>query len=473
MRSLRLPISVLFLAGAVAAGPLTSQDPARTPNALLRGMEPDMDELDLRRTPVVRAVERARDSVVSVYIGRDLPTGEAGRIDGQGSGVIIDASGLVITNWHVVAPVAARSRSAFVKLADGRSFRADLLSSSPDNDLALLQLRAEGETLSAITPGDSDSLMVGETVLAIGNPRGLDHSVTVGVLSSTNRSITVRAPDGVVRRYEGLLHTDAAINQGNSGGALLDITGKLIGINNAMAVGVENIGYAIPVNTVRKVFEEVLASSENLATVWFGLRLSEVDGVPTITEIADDGPADRAGLRRGDVLVRAGGRAISTPLDYARATLLATSGEGFEIQTRREDKLVTATVRPMSPYQWELLRRTGLEVETVSAEDDRRLLEAASVEYYAGSRRRRVPLLPAVLRVRAVQPDSPAAELELRSGDVIVAAAVRSMFGSNYRPMRTPEELADVVRDRAGSRLQILLLRDGEGLEGPLGVRRL
>lgn len=440
--------------------------------SLLRGMEPDLEEIDMRRTPVVRAVERARDSVVSIYIARDGKTLAHG-IDGQGSGVVIDEAGLVITNWHVVAPLANTRGGLVARFHNGTSYPADVLSSSPDHDLALLQLRTD-QPLKAIVAGDSDSLMVGETVIAIGNAQGNSDSVTVGVLSSTDRSIRVRTPDGRARSYEGLLQTDAAINQGNSGGALLDITGKLIGINNAMAVGVENIGYAIPISTVRRVFEEVLVSSENLASIWFGLRVTDRDGAPVVSAVAPAGPAARAGVQVGDRIVRAGGRQVRSALDYARATIRAETGVPFELEVARDERLESLSVEPMSRTAWELMRRTGLEVARVTAEQDRKLLEAASLELYSDSRRRRVQLLPAALRVERVLDNSPAAKLGLRRGDLLIAASVPAMFGRwSYRPLLSVEDLATIVRDRAGRSVNLLLLRDGEGLEGPLPVDTL
>ena len=316
--------------------------------------------------------------------------------------------------------------------------------------------------------------MVGETVIAIGNAQGNSDSVTVGVLSSMDRSIRVRTPDGRARSYQGLLQTDAAINQGNSGGALLDITGKLIGINNAMAVGVENIGYAIPIATVRRVFEEVLVSSENLASVWFGLRVVERDGQPIVEQITEAGPASRAGILTGDRIVRAGGREIRSALDYARSTILAETGKPFEIEVARADDELRFQVEPMSRTAWELLRRTGLEVSRLTAEQDRARLEAASLELYSDARRRRVRLLPAVLKVERVAEGSTAAELGLRKDDLLVAASMPAMFGRwSYRPLLSVGDFANIARDRAGRSVNLLILRGDEGLEGPLPVRRL
>ncbi|MFN6192818.1 MAG: S1C family serine protease, partial [Planctomycetota bacterium] len=268
----------------------------------LQVVEPDADDKDLRTTPVVRAVQRAADSVVSIYLqSNNLPNGGSRgepRTEGQGSGVILDESGLVITNWHVIAPVVLGNRGAAeldveVRLRDGRTRPARVLSSSAKRDLALLQIRRDKD--DAFKPaeiGRSDSLMVGETVIAIGNPQGQANTVTSGVLSAVDRSIRVRTPDGELREYTGLLQTDAAINQGNSGGALLDITGRLVGINNAMAMGAENIGFAIPMDMVRGEFQRELLQSNSFAAAedaaWLGLEVLDRDGAVVSDKVVAD-----------------------------------------------------------------------------------------------------------------------------------------------------------------------------------------
>ena len=252
-------------------------------NSPLRIAKEDEGDRDLRMTPVVRAVQKAADSVVNVdIVGQQRPAAvrfgtDQRQVTGQGSGVILDEQGLLITNWHVVLPILQNPDSfgVEVRLRDGRKFRGQVLSHSAADDLALIQLDLPKETL--LVPAeiaDSEDLMVGETVIAIGNPRGQANTVTQGVLSAIDREITVRAPDGQSRTYQHLLQTDAAINQGNSGGALLDITGRLIGINNAMAYGVENMGFAIPVNRMREVFEDTLIT-QTWASAWLGMQVGE------------------------------------------------------------------------------------------------------------------------------------------------------------------------------------------------------
>ncbi|MHC5064317.1 MAG: S1C family serine protease, partial [Planctomycetota bacterium] len=299
MIALRVLLLVLGL-GLPLMGQVGRLEPSKP--TLLQGMAPDMADLDMRRTPIVRAVEMAADSVVSIYVQDTAGRSRSSSIEGQGSGVIIDETGLVITNWHVIASVDINpnGRELAVKLKNSKSYRARLLSSSREHDLALLQLDLPAEeVVKPLQSSDSDTLMVGETVIAIGNPQGHANTVTVGVLSAVDRAINVRTPDRQVRRYRGLLQTDAAINQGNSGGALLDITGRLIGINNAMAMGAENIGFAIPVNTVRRVFEDVLLSSENLTSIWLGMQVKDMGQYALVTELTPSGPAAREGVRRG------------------------------------------------------------------------------------------------------------------------------------------------------------------------------
>jgi S1-C subfamily serine protease len=445
------------------------------PPALLEGMTPEPDELDMRTTPVVRAVQRAADSVVSIYL-LDAANGDPRTaVEGQGSGVLVDESGLVITNWHVIAQtVAAPTRHRLqVRLRDDRHFEATVLSSSPEHDLALLQLALRGEVVQAVTAGRSDSLMIGETVIAIGNPQGQANTVTVGVLSAIDRGISVRTPDGQQRDYRGLLQTDAAINRGNSGGALLDITGKLIGINNAMANDAENIGFAIPVDTVKRVFEDVLLASDNLANVWLGFSVDDRAEGAIVDAVVPYGPAARVGIRRGDLVRSVFGRPVRSKLDFARAVATGRAGEPVPLTLERQGGALKLDPIAMSGIERELALRTGLLLDAVGAEDDQGLAQAATRAFYAGSGRRRVPLLPVVLRIREVAPDSPAADLGFQAGDVLLGTRVRDFFGYRALPLRSVEDLADRARYVAGGRLFVIVLRGEETLEGELDVRRL
>jgi len=437
--------------------------------------------MELRMSPVVRAVQQAQDSVVCIDLLNAQAVAsravETVRPDGQGSGVILDADGLVITNWHVVAAVAqGQAYRIQVRLHDGRHFMARLLSSSPEHDLALLQMEMPiGEVVQPARIGDSKSLMVGETLIAIGNPQGHAHTVTSGVLSAIDRSITVRAPDRRNRKYSGLLQTDAAINGGNSGGALLDITGRLVGINNAMALGSENIGFAIPVDTVREVFEEVLLSSSNLtgplAGIVIGFRAEPSAEGLVVRDVDADGPAAQSGLRPGDVLQRLATRDVRSPIDLARSLVGARAGQPLALKVRRQGAVRDLTLVPMARGDWQVRQLVGLELETVLSEPIR--TRAARALY--GNRANRP--YNSVLRVAGVKAGSPAADAGLQEGDLLLGVkALRSdWFRRVWVDLATEStsELHNQLLASAGQDVPIIVLRGENMLEGPLFVPRV
>lgn len=227
---------------------------------------------------------------------------------GSGSGSIIDKNGHILTNFHVVE----NAKRLEVTLFDGTKWDATLVGSDISNDLAVIKIKAPQEKLRPIPFGDSSALKVGQKVLAIGNPFGLDRTLTVGIISSLGR--TMRAPDG--RLIRGVIQTDAAINPGNSGGPLLDSSGRMIGINNAIfsPVGANiGIGFAIPVNTAKKVVPQIIQKGY-VSRPWVGItgqdigsELAKVLKLPStgvlIAKVEKDSPAQRAGLRGGSDLV--------------------------------------------------------------------------------------------------------------------------------------------------------------------------
>ncbi|HEC99970.1 MAG TPA: trypsin-like serine protease [Proteobacteria bacterium] len=236
---------------------------------------------------------------------------------GSGSGIIIDDRGYVLTNHHVIM----EAQSVQVTLSDGSSYPAKLVGSDPDSDLAVIKIAAPKSKLKSIRLGDSDKLRVGQKVLAIGNPFGLEETLTTGVISSVGRSI--RAPSGLL--IEDMIQTDASINPGNSGGPLLNSDGELIGINSAIFTpsgGSVGIGFAIPVNTAKKVFPQLMAKGY-VDYPWLGaslqtlrpslaeaLKLPVREGV-IVAEVVKNGPADRAGLRGATRQVRLGNTIVA------------------------------------------------------------------------------------------------------------------------------------------------------------------
>ena len=237
---------------------------------------------------------------------------------GSGSGVVLDIEGNIITNYHVVEG----ARSLEVTLHDGSKFKARLVGGDPSSDLSVIKIEASADKLVPIPLGDSSSLRVGQKVLAIGNPFGLDGTLTTGIISSLGR--TLKTKDGVLMR--GVIQTDAAINPGNSGGPLLDSSGRLIGINTgifASAGHATGIGFAIPVSTVRSVVPKLIKKGK-VVRPWLGitgqtvsaelalaLRLPPSGGV-LVADVFRGSPAERAGLRGSTGRVRLGNRLLYT-----------------------------------------------------------------------------------------------------------------------------------------------------------------
>ncbi len=231
---------------------------------------------------------------------------------GSGSGSIIDLKGHILTNHHVVA----NAQKLEVTLADGSKWPAKLVGSDPDNDLAVIKIEAPREKLKVIPMGDSRNLRIGQKVLAIGNPFGLERTLTTGVISSLGR--TIRSEGGYL--IEDVIQTDAAINPGNSGGPLLNSEGEIIGINSAIispSGGSVGIGFAIPVNTAKRVIPELIAKGY-VTYPWIGATIQpllpevarylklKIERGAMIAETVKGGPADRAGLKGGNQRIQVG-----------------------------------------------------------------------------------------------------------------------------------------------------------------------
>jgi len=286
---------------------------------------------DERRTPVVAAVERVGTSVVNisaehvvqqrrspldVFFGYNARP-RASRSESLGSGVVI-GSGIVVTNDHVISGASR----IWVTTSDGRELEAKLEGADADNDLAVLSVDPKGLKPAAL--GTSSDLMIGETVIAIGNPFGLSNTVTTGIVSAVHR--TVQGESG--RNYSDFLQTDAAINPGNSGGALVNVLGELIGINTAIVGGANTIGFAIPIDRVRRVADDLLNYKE-VKAAWIGVRGATAlpeNARPSarghglrVRSVWPGSPAAKAGLQPGDLVVGFDGRPVERSLEDLRA----------------------------------------------------------------------------------------------------------------------------------------------------------
>jgi serine protease Do len=313
-----------------------------------------------RRTPVVAVAEKVSPAVVNVAaesIVRDADPFFGGfltpqrRAQSLGSGLIIETTGIVLTNAHVVEGASR----IVVTLLDGRELAADLLGSDRDADLAVLKVAAHN--LPAATLGRSSDLMIGETVVAIGNPFGLSHTVTMGVLSATGRTV----PSGSGERlFTDFLQTDASINPGNSGGPLVNILGEVIGINTAIVSGANGIGFAIPADRAHRVVADLLRYGE-LRPVWSGARLLTVDEElarrdqlavhhgALVYKVFPGSPAANAGLQEKDVIVAAEGHPVATREDFITAIYTLPADSPIQLDVRRGSRPLRLTLRTAAP----------------------------------------------------------------------------------------------------------------------------
>ncbi|MDD4238058.1 MAG: trypsin-like peptidase domain-containing protein [Desulfotomaculaceae bacterium] len=273
------------------------------------------------------------------FFGSRVPAQSQER-HGMGSGFAISADGYILTNEHVIS--GASSIEVTVSNRD-KAYTAKLVGSDADLDLAVLKIEPDG-ALPYVQMGDSDSIRVGDWAIAIGNPYGLDHTVTVGVISAKERPITIED-----RQYRNLLQTDASINPGNSGGPLLNLKGEVIGINTAINSEAQGIGFAIPSNTVKEVYDD-LVNKGGVEHPWLGAYLQSVTedladyyGLddPTgavVTSTVSGGPANKAGLQRGDVITQYNGVDITSPNALVDQVTATPVGSQVQIQYIRSSK---------------------------------------------------------------------------------------------------------------------------------------
>jgi len=298
---------------------------------------------------VTEAVEKIGESLVTINSMR-LERRFYGLVplEGQGSGVVLDRKGLIITNNHVIDG-ATRVQ---VNLKDGRTYIGEVVGSDEMTDVAIVRVNAAD--LPAADPGDSEKLKVGQFVLAIGNALGLPGGPTVsmGVLSAMGRPLP-----GADFIFEGLLQTDAAVNPGNSGGPLVDLDGNVIGINAAMIPFAQGVGFAIPINTVKRIATEILEKGR-VARPWVGIagvdlnpQLAKRYGISTesgflVAELVEGSPAHRAGLRSGDSIVEAGGTEVKHTKDLLFALSKVAEGSTIELEVERMGNRLRLQVRP-------------------------------------------------------------------------------------------------------------------------------
>jgi serine protease Do len=445
--------------GAPRTAPLWTDQPIRaTPEAserllwveLARRLKPAVVNVNTKRTE--RGLpELQGDGPFEQYFRhffRDLPPHT---VRSLGSGFIINPDGYVVTNDHVVDG-ATEIR---VKLSDGRELTAKVIGRDARTDVALLKIDATG--LPVVPLGDSSQLQVGEPVMAIGNPFGLEQTVTTGIVSATGRVIGAGP-------YDDFIQTDASINPGNSGGPLINVGGQAVGINAAIFTadgGSNGIGFAIPISAAKPVIVQLVATG-HVVRGWLGvtvqpltadlarsLRAPNTDGA-LVASVAKDSPAVKAGLQPGDIIIEYGGQPVGRPEALPRAVAETPIGHELALTVLHDGKRVVLTAKIE-----ELLESSRPTAASAAPGKAARGFAVQSLTPPI-ARQLGIPDRAGVL-VGSVEDPSPAAEAGLQVGDVIVEA--------DRRPIKTVEDLTLTLRQHAaGAPVLLLVHRKGDSL---------
>jgi serine protease Do len=431
MESRRLVVVAVLAASSVFAQPVTPKE-AQLPSLapLIESVKGAVVNIDVRK-------EVKGDELLSLPLPmRRRGGGGPPTTQGSGSGVIIDSKGLVLTNNHVVADAL----TIRVRLDDGRTLEAEILGRDPLTDLALLKVKGKAEKLPSVSLGDSGQLRVGDWVVAIGNPFGLAHSVTLGIISAKDRDISAGP-------YDQFLQTDAAINPGNSGGPLFNLKGEVVGINTAINAAANSIGFSVPSNLAKALVPQLEAKGF-VVRGWLGIAPQDVTGAlaralnapggegSLVVSVTEGGPAAKAGIKEEDVIVALDGvkvpnasalvRLVGLKRPETPATLsVIRNGKALDVKvtlgTRPDVEGIGAVERPSegddkpsSPP------RLGLSLDDL----DPRFVSATGIKGGAS--------------VVEVAPGSPAEKGGLRRGMVVTEA--------NHKPVKNRDELVKELK---------------------------
>jgi serine protease Do len=390
-----------------------------------RATEQPRGKLLARRTPLVQLVDRVKGAVVNIHSER-LVQGQTpqdllalapsqNRINGMGTGIIIDPRGYIVTNHHVVEDV----NFIRVKLADGTSCTAQVVARSHEQDLALLKIEVN-QKLPVMPLGTAQDLMVGETVVAIGNAYGYEHTVSSGIVSALKRDVTLNKEIS----YKSLIQTDACINPGNSGGPLLNVNGELVGINVAIRAGAQGIGFAIPVDTMVRVVSDMLKLRYRQQTC-DGLFVRDVlDSSPeglqrtvVIERVEPGSPAELANLQKGDAIVRLGDVTVLCSYDVDRALLDRNPGDRVAAVIRRQGQ----------ETKTELVLQPADRSKTTFAELAWKKLGIGGSPVNREIVARADPRLHGGLEITQLSPTGAAAQAGIKKGDILVGLG----YGTN------------------------------------------
>ncbi len=398
--------------------------------------------------------------MLNIYVAKNVadidpedpfPPDPVWRTVSLGSGVIIDRSGLAVSNWHVVDAGTFPDGSAndefriTARVFGGREYDVQVLSISREDDLSLLQLALEdGEQVDAVELGSSEQLAIGEAVAAIGNPHGRSNTITYGVVSAKGQGIRVK---GRWAKLEHLIETDAAINGGNSGGALLDMGGRLVGINSAGGGSINNVGYAIAVDHVRRQLTGLLMQPYKLRSPDLGMRVLDDEGEVVVMDVDPRGPAARAGVRSGDRVRALGGVDVTWSPGFARTLLAQQADLPVQLDVTRAGAPQSLQVTPVRPEVWSVVRQAGLQVRDFGFGEAPEQIQAVVVAMhraFSGDATAVPQVIPEqVVRVERVFGGEQ--EADLRTGDLLLAIELKAR--ADGRPLLQPVASVTALRD--------------------------
>ena len=358
------------------------------------------------------------------------------RENSLGSGLIINKEGYILTNDHVVKD----AESIQIKLSNEKVYNGKVVGEDQKTDLAIVKISASEELPTAVL-GDSDKLQVGQWAIAIGNPFGLDRTVTVGVISATGRA------DMGIETYEDFIQTDASINPGNSGGPLLNVYGEVIGINTAIVASGQGIGFAIPINMAKHVVEQLIRKG-SVSRGWLGVTIQPVTedlaqsfGLKNsrgalVSDIMAGSPAEKAGIKQGDVIVRFGGKEVKDSRQLQMVVGDTPAGQKVPVDILRDGKPQTLTV-------------------TLSSSDSAAAVKPKSTAPQSGWFGLTVEELPRNLQTRGlsgvivaeIDPDGVAADAGIQQGDIIISVNRKKVAGlADYsRAMKEADQKGSVA----------------------------
>ncbi|HUF91716.1 MAG TPA: DegQ family serine endoprotease [Candidatus Limnocylindria bacterium] len=468
-------VALALVLVVLPAAPAAGQRPAPTidPKAVLRSLEDAFTSVADRVTPAVVNVstisgktsapgedrERFREYFGDEFYDKYFRRRPREDARASGSGVIVDPNGYILTNNHVVE----NAREITVRLSDSRKFTATLVGRDPKTDLAVLKIDSP-KPLPVAELGDSDRLKVGQWAIAIGNPFGLDRTVTVGIVSATARTRVG------VTTYENFIQTDASINPGNSGGPLLNLDGRVIGVNTAIVAAGQGIGFSIPINEARLVMNQLIKSGR-VVRGWLGVAIQDVtdelsssfgvrerEGV-LVADVIKGGPAEKAGVRPGDVVVDLDGTKIREVPDLQRRVANVAPGETVKLTVVRDKQAVSVTVA---------IGEMPAEDTTVAAVEREPDGLGMQVDVLAPDAAERLGLpFSQGLIVTDVASGGPADRAGLRRGDVILEVDRRPVMdvpGLRRALAAVPRDSAVLLyvhRPGGGGRNQYLVLERG------------